>query len=102
MIKVIYGYKDNKYYYLKTKGHAEYEDNGKDLVCAACSAIIIGFMNALDELNNDEVKIKQLTNEIEIIINTDDSLIQNYFELVMMQLKTIEESYSQFIKIERK
>ena len=89
MIKVVYGLEDNYYNYLKVKGHAEYDVKGKDLVCAAVSSIIFGFMNALDELNKDEVKIKQLTNEIEIKIDIKDSLIQNYFDLVMIQLKTM-------------
>ena len=43
--------------------------------------------------------------DLDILIEgiTDDSRqVQNYFELVIIQLKTIEESYGDFIKVERK
>ena len=101
MIKVLYDQKDKRYNYLNVKGHSEFEDSGKDLVCAAVSSIVFGFMNALDELNEDNY-LKETVNEVEIIINNDNEKIQDYFELTMYQLKTIEESYSQYIKIERK
>ena len=101
MIKVIYDQVDNKINYLKMKGHANSADKGEDLICAGASSIIFGLLNAIDELDEDVI-LKQLTNEIEIIINSDSEIIQNYMNLTLYQLKTIEESYSQFIKIERK
>ena len=101
MIKVIYELKDDKYHSIYVSGHAQFEDKGKDLICAAVSSIMFGFMNALDELNED-VDIKQKTNEICIINNSSLDVVENYFELVMMQLKTIEKSYDEFIRIERK
>ena len=101
MIKVIYEVKDNEYLDLEVSGHAEYDESGKDLICASVSSIIFGFMNALDALNED-IEIKQLTNKIKITNHSSSTIVQNYFELVMMQLKTIEESYGDFIKVERK
>ena len=62
---------------------------------------MFGFMNAIDALN-EEVEIKQLTNQITIKNLSSSNIVQDYFELVMMQLKTIEESYGDFIKVERK
>ena len=58
-------------------------------------------MNALDVLDED-VEIKQLTNKIVIKNHSKSEMIQDYFELVMMQLKTLEETYGDFIKVERK
>ena len=101
MITAIYEAKDDKYLSLKVKGHADYENSGKDLVCASVSSIMFGFMNALDELH-ENVEIKQLTNSIVIINHSSSNIIQDYFELVMRQLKTIEERYGGYIKIERK
>ena len=101
MIKAIYEVKDNRYLSLDVSGHAEYDESGKDLVCASVSSLVFGFMNAIDALNED-VEIKQLTNQITITSHSDSNIIQDYFELVMMQLKTIEDSYSDFIKVERK
>ena len=101
MIKVVYEAKDNQYLSLEVSGHAEYDEKGKDLICASVSSIVFGLMNAIDALKED-VEIKQLTNKITIINHSDSNIIQDYLELTMMQLKTIEESYGDFIKVERK
>ena len=101
MIKVVYQVEQDKYVSLVVSGHANAGEYGKDLVCASVSSIMFGFMNALDVLDED-VEIKQLTNKISIINHSSSEMIQDYFELVMMQLKTIEESYRDFIKVERK
>ena len=101
MIKVVYEVKDDMYTSLVVSGHANAGEYGKDLICASVSSIIFGFMNALDTLNED-VDIKQLTNKITITNHSNSEMIQDYFELVMVQLKTIEEFYKDFIKVERK
>ena len=102
MIKAVYEVNDlDQYVSLEVKGHALADEYGKDLICASVSSIMFGFMNALDALNED-VEIKQLTNKIEVVNKSDSRVIQDYFELVIMQLKTIEESYGDFIKVERK
>ena len=101
MIKVIYEVKNDSYVALTVSGHAESGEYGKDLVCASVSSIMFGFMNALDMLDED-VEIKQLTNKISIKNHSNNEMIQDYFELVMVQLKTIEESYRDFIQVERK
>ena len=101
MIRVIYEVKDEMYTSLQVSGHAESGEYGKDLVCASVSSIVFGFMNALDVLDED-IEIKQLTNKIVIKNHSNSEMVQDYFELVMMQLKTIEESYGNFIKVERK
>ena len=102
MIKAVYEVNDlDQYVSLKVKGHALADEYGKDLICASVSSIMFGFMNALDALDED-VKIKQLTNKIEVVNESSSQVIQDYFELVIIQLKTIEESYGDFIKVERK
>ncbi len=101
MIKAKYEVSNNHYLSLKVSGHAEYGEYGKDLVCASVSSIMFGFMNGLDALN-EKIDIKQLENEIVIKNHSDSKVVDNYFELVIMQLKTIEESYGDFIKVERK
>ena len=101
MIKVVYSMVDDHYTYLSVKGHADSNEYGKDLICASVSSIMFGLMNALDSAKLD-VQIKELTNHIEIINDSKSELIDNYFELVLIQLKTIEESYGEFIKVERK
>lgn len=101
MISAVYEVKDGNYVSLNVSGHAEYGEYGKDLVCASVSSIMFGFMNALDALD-EKIEIEQLENEIVIKNHTNLAVVDDYFELVIMQLKTIEESYGDFIKVERK
>ena len=100
MIKVKYCIDDNNYTRLDVKGHAESDDYGKDLICASVSSIMFGLMNAMDEIK--DVTIKELNNHIEIINESKSRKANNYLELALIQLKTIEESYGEFIKVERK
>ena len=90
----------DNYTYLEVSGHAEYAEYGKDLVCASVSSIIFGLMNCIDEFVG--VTIKKEKNHIEIINKSESEKISDYLRLTIIQLKTIEESYEKFIKVERK
>ncbi len=101
MIEVNYCSDNNTIVSLSLKGHAESGPYGQDLICAACSAIAFGLMNALDNLDVD-VSIYQGANEIRIENDTDSIEVRNYLQLTIMQLMTIASSYPQFIQIQRK
>ena len=100
MIKVTYKIVDDNYTYLSVKGHANFDEYGKDLICASVSSIMFGLMNCLDEYTG--VTIKDLKNHIEIINDSKLCEVNNFFKLTLIQLKTIEESYGEYIKVERK
>lgn len=100
MITVKYSAKDGDYTYLSVKGHADFAEYGKDLICASVSSITFGLMNALDDI--DGVTIRDLNNHIEIINESKMEVVNNYINLTLIQFKTIEESYGEFIKVERK
>ena len=101
MIIVQYTKQDDKYLHLEVSGHAEYAKHGEDLVCAGVSSIMFGLINMLDELN-ENIDIKKTKDAIIINNLTDSIKVQDYIELVMMQLKTIEKTQSNYLKIERK
>ena len=44
---------NNEYSQIKAFGHAEYDDYGKDIVCAAVSVLIINAANSLEKFTND-------------------------------------------------
>ena len=101
MIKVKYSVDEkNTFVRLDVKGHADFDEYGKDLICASVSSIMFGLMNGLDNIK--DVTIKELNNHIEIINESSSRKANNYIELALIQLKTIEESYGEFIKVERK
>ncbi|MDO4197723.1 MAG: ribosomal-processing cysteine protease Prp [Erysipelotrichaceae bacterium] len=101
MVKVVYEADENHYLTLEVSGHAEAGEYGNDLICASVSSIVFGLMNALDALEK-EIDIEVYENLISIDIHEVSDITDNYMELVMIQLKTIEESYGDFIKVERK
>ena len=50
----------------QTKGHAEYDEMGQDIVCAAVSVLVINTMNAIELYTDDEVSV--LSDEDEGIV----------------------------------
>ena len=101
MIHVYYGSCDNHYNYLLVKGHAMSDDFGRDLICAGVSSIVFGLMNAIDMVDK-QANISVEDNQIEIELSEINDKTDNYLELAILQLKTIEESYSQYIKIDER
>lgn len=88
-----------KIYGIELKGHAESAPYGQDLVCAAVSAIITGGANAIEnqssfdiQLESGKAKIK--LKEDKFISSADESVLK----VIAIQLKTIAESYGQFIE----
>ena len=102
MIKITYLENNNQIVYLKSEGHANYDKKGKDIVCSAVSAIIIGGLNAIKEI--DDYKISSENGKVEIVLktdrqNNDDKIV---LKTMLIQLKTIEDSYKDYVKITKK
>ena len=98
-VKVII--QNDQYQHLSVKGHAGSGEYGKDLICAGVSSIMFGLLNAI-EMADKGVVINVKENLIEVINNSNNTKVNNYLELAVLQLKTIEESYSQYIKIDER
>ncbi|MBR3357631.1 MAG: ribosomal-processing cysteine protease Prp [Solobacterium sp.] len=79
-------------------GHAEADEFGKDLVCAAVSAITIGLCNALDEMT-DSVGFEMEDNRIRIYVPVMDETAETVLRAGVIQLKTVAEVYSEFVQI---
>ncbi len=83
---------------IEVKGHANKDTYGKDLVCAAVSAVMTGGMNALVDkeydfkLEEGHAYIKSLD-----IPSDYDAVVLKTIET---QLKTIEESEHDYVRIE--
>ena len=99
MIKVTVLRQDNLIKSIEIKGHAGSGPKGHDLICAAVSAIITGGANALNK-NNYNIELESGYAYIEMKEKDEDG--NNVLNTVWVQLKTVEESYSQFIRIEDK
>lgn len=71
----------------QVSGHAEFDEYGKDILCSAVSAIIMGSLNWFD---TDKVNISVLKNEIKLISNLEDNNSLHLIELVKVQIKSLD------------
>lgn len=100
MIKIVIkrDISSDKIILIEVKGHSNKAEYGKDLVCAAISAIMTGGMNALKDkeydfkLDEGHAYIKALD-----IPSDYDAVVLRTIET---QFKTVEESESEFVRIE--
>lgn len=100
MIRVNVNKKDGKIKTIKVKGHAGYDEYGKDIICASVSSIVTTTVNGILKLDEDYLTFKD-NGSIEIKIlkhdKTVDILLDNMIEL-LTELKT---KYKKYIKIEK-
>lgn len=98
MISVVVKKNNSMIISLEVSGHAEYDIKGKDIVCAGVSSIVIGGFNALAEKSKD-VKFLVNDNISRVEIKKANSDVQVILETMIIQLKTIQESYKNYIEI---
>ena len=99
MIKVLIKREENKFVSLEVKGHANSAPHGEDLVCASVTAILAGGFNNLESPKSFELKLEEgyaLAKAINEVSSHDEIVL----ETIICSLKTIEESWPQFIRIQ--
>ena len=97
MIKV--ELKDNL---ITIKGHAGYDDKGKDIVCASVSSIVITTINAIVEINPEAIDYSDLDNEIIIRKLKEDETVNKLLNNMILLLESLEKDYKEYIKIIRR
>ena len=100
MIKVKIKYLENSFSSIIIKGHAKSAEYGKDLVCAAVSAVVTGGCNAIKNVEDFKIELKEGLASIEALktITPHDEIV---LETMIIGLKTIAEGNEKFIKIEQ-
>ena len=104
MIRVsLYKNNNNDYIGARLEGHAEYADQGLDIVCSAVSTLVINTLNSIEVLTDDDYKCDMDRNSglIDFKISDEDNPTAEALLLIksmIMGLKTLSESYGkQFI-----
>jgi hypothetical protein len=89
------------------KGHARYDDPGRDIVCAGASAVTFGTLNALEgllgvvpdiETDEGDGYVKAVLSERIPAERLKD--VQLLLESMLVMLRTIEQSYGKYIRIQ--
>ncbi len=83
---------------LTCEGHAHFDQYGKDLVCAAVSAILTGGFNAFQEDEVESILLEEGKAMVRIKNVTRAKII---LETILTQLETIENAYPKNLKIKR-
>ena len=81
---------------LEVKGHANFAEHGKDLVCAGVSCIITGGFNALSIDDIEEITLEE--GYAKAIVKPESKSV-DVINVILIQLQTVQESYPKFIKI---
>lgn len=103
MIKIQINKTNNKYSSLIVSGHSNYDEHGKDIVCAGVSAIVTGGLNALAIENKNKISYRVEDGYVNVdVLDIENDNLQKIMDVIIIQLKTIEESYKKYIKIYEK
>ncbi len=98
MIKVKLIKDSNKVKEITIKGHALYDDFGKDIVCAAVSSTVITSVNASLLINEDSLSYKE-DNGLEIKVLSFDNITTKLITNMINNLKELEKAYPKNIQI---
>lgn len=103
MIKIQINKTNNKYSSLIVSGHSNYDEHGKDIVCAGVSAIVTGGINALGIENKNAISYRVDDGYVNLdVLDIMNNNIQMIMNVIVIQLRTIEESYKKYVKIYEK
>ena len=82
------------------KGHANYDEYGKDIVCASCSSIVITSINAALRIDSKSLSYEEAKDKLTITILNDNKYVQILIENMLAMLKELALAYKENIKIE--
>lgn len=107
MINVVFDRnQDGTIHTFTMSGHADFAENGKDLVCAGASTVSFGTVNAIAAICGVELDVEMegeggfLRCRVPKKLDTDTyEKVQLLLECMFYSLKTLEEQYGQFIQI---
>ena len=89
MIKVSY----KKDEWITVKGHANYADMGKDIVCASASSIVITSLNAILSIKDDALEVTEEKGYIKATLKSKDENILKVFNNMINMLKELSSNY---------
>jgi len=93
MIKVLI--KENN---IEISGHANFNDYGKDIVCASVSSIVYTTINGILNINDKALLVTD-NNNLNIKILSNDNITNKLIDNMITLLKDLEKQYPKNLKI---
>ena len=98
MIKIKLLKENNNLKRIIIKGHAMYDDFGKDIVCAAVSSTVITSINACLSIDDNSLYYID-KNGLDIEIKKDDVVTKKIIENMISNLIELEKAYPKNVQI---
>lgn len=99
MIKVSVIRNSQKIESVKIKGHAMYDEYGKDIVCSSVSSITVTTINAILSINENFLRYEEKNGCVTIDVITDDDICFKLLENMLMLFSELSCKYPKNIKI---
>ena len=81
-------------------GHANYDEYGKDIVCAAVSATVITTVNGILSIDKDAIEVNE-KNKVEIKILKNNETVNKLINNMINLLTELQKDYKDNIDIRR-
>ena len=99
MIKVSVLKENRKYKKITILGHAMYDDYGNDIVCSACSSIVITTVNGILALKKGSLDYLVSKKGMTINVKIDDETTQILLNNMVSLLRELEGNYPNNIEV---
>lgn len=104
MIEIIYEtYREGHVQIVKMsmKGHADYDDSGKDIVCSSVSVLFFNLMDILDRMDNFDGAAVSLPGDVELEYQypADNIQCQTVIDFTLNGLDLVAENYPDNVQI---
>ena len=86
---------------IEISGHANYDDYGKDIVCASVSSIVTTIINCIMNIDSNSCTYEDDGKIIRIEKINENEIVDIILNTMMELFKDLESNYSKNIKIER-
>ena len=101
MIKVSINKEHNIVNNITIKGHANFDDYGKDIVCASVSSIVITSINAILRIDEESINYQEKEGLVIIDIKKHTKVIYILIDNMIDLLNQLENKYNKNIKINK-
>jgi len=98
MIKVKVSKKNNIIESIHASGHANYDQYGKDIVCASFSTMLITTINAILEIDSEAISYTD-SNNLEIINIKKDNITNSLLNNLVNMIYELRDNYDKNINI---
>ena len=104
MIKAAFYTRNGKYFGFSVSGHAGFDEEGKDVLCAAVSALTINAVNSLEKLTHDTILTEECDDgkvncKVMGHVSPDSELIIKSLRLGLCDIYKTQENEDDYIRV---